>query len=195
MSEATVNKSTMERYAIRNGHEWATICVREFTSRVPTGDREPYFGGEILINSSFGSWANTWNACGCRFKEFLTDIEFDYTFRKFMGNKLWIFDGEGTVKGLKERVIEDRKIGELQKDHARSIWDAIEERQSDLEHSADSFVNAMWAIGDDLHMRRWFSEPWEMTRDRYDPQAQGFWRDIWPTFKAELQRELEEMTA
>lgn len=194
MTASTITKSTMERYAIRVGHEWATICVREFISSVPTSDRDPYFGGEILINSSFGSWANTWGACGRRFKKFLTEVEFDYTFGKFMGTRLRVFDGEGSVKQLRQRLLDARRHDEVSKEVARDCWDAIEDKEGELEDSGNSFVDGVFDIRRDLKPDL-FPEPWNLITQRYDHQAEGFWREIWPVFKAELQRELEEVPA
>jgi hypothetical protein len=53
----------------------------------------------------------------------------------------------------------------------------------------------MWNIGRELNLSDRFSEPWYMTRDRYDIQAEGFWRDIWPAFLGELQRESQPAEA
>lgn len=201
MAEASVTKSVMETYTVRNGFERATIAVRCWSRPVKRHDDKPddtYHCGEILINSSFGSWANTWTACGCPFKEFLTEVEFDYAFGKFMGASLRIYDGERTVRKLRSKIIDERRTHALDRDQARAVWDAIEENETELESSSRDYCECMWRIARDLGITErsrhplWgeFTEPFYCTEDCYDPQPVGFWREIWPHFIAELKREL-----
>ena len=84
-----------------------------------------YYCGEIVINSSFGTWSNTWTACGVPFKQFLTRAEFDYLFTKFMGIKLNCFDGNATMVQIKQDIMERRKSGSLDKDEAREAWGSV----------------------------------------------------------------------
>lgn len=184
-----------EVYAVRKDHEWATIMLRCWSrpANVGTPHEGTYYCGEILIHSTFGAWANTWTACGEPFKAFLIDAEFDYVFTKFMGTRLQVWDGEGSVKSLRGRLLDYRKWGDLTKDEARALWDEIEANEAELETSSHDFVECAYRIASDLDMRgvrRLLSEPWELTTTQHDHQAVGFWRELWPEFVATLRAEV-----
>jgi hypothetical protein len=186
-----------EVYIVRKNHEWATIMLRCWSrpANVGTEHKHTYYGGEILINSTFGCWANVWIACSDPFKQFLLDAEFDYVFTRFMGTRLEVWDGEGSVKSLRRLLLEHRRIGELDKDEARRLWDAIEANELDLAPSLDAFVECASSIADDIDSKsvyRLLSEPWELTTTQHDHQAVGFWREIWPEFTAALKAEMAE---
>ena len=184
-----------EVYAVRKDYEWATIMLRCWSrpANVGTPHERPYYCGEILIHSSYGSWGNTWTACGEPFKEFLLDAEFDYVFTKFMGTRLNVWDGEGSVESLRERLLEWRKTGELTKGEARALWDEIDINETELETSERDFVECAYRMAADIegrNVRHFLAEPWELTRDQHDSQAVGFWRELWPEFIATLQAEV-----
>lgn len=102
ISTAVVSKTMIESYRVTSGLEWASVNLREWSN-------EGGYGGEITINSSFGRWGSAWSACGLPFKQFLQKLDFDYFFGKLMGAALSKFDGDGTLKGMRERVIAARK--------------------------------------------------------------------------------------
>lgn len=189
----SVTKTTdAEHYIVRKNLEWASIVVRCWQAEEYGKTRHC---GEILIHSSYGSWANSWGYCGSQFKQFLIGLNFDYIFTKFMGHEFKVFDGELSVRRLRDRLIESRKEGGVTKDEARECWDEIEGRESELESSEREFVDAVYAIVhrvDSGRVQRIFCEPWELIRKTADQQAVGFWRDIWPEFAAALKAELAE---
>jgi hypothetical protein len=186
MTEASVTKSLMETYTIRNRGEYATIALRCSESK----GEDRYFTGEILINSSFGSWANYWGACGCPFKEFLQKISFDYAFTKFMGNDLEVFDEDRTIEEIKRKLIEVRREKRVGKEEVRDLWEEIESIDT---YSEEAFGNSCRDIASNFGprhpLRDYFNEPWDLKRTKPDVQATGFWRDIWPHFIAELKKE------
>lgn len=187
----SVTKKTMDRYDVRAKGEWATICVREWQR----DDENKYHGGEILIHSSFGSWGNSWSACSHRFKCFLTYCDFDYTFGKFMGHSLRVFDGEGSTKAMRTKVIEERKQGLMSKDDARWLWDQLDDVD---ECSIESWVRSIEEIASDTDSRdikALLSEPWYTAADKPDAGAVCFWRDLWPEFVAHLKQEIAEPAA
>lgn len=196
-------------YRVRTNYEYATIAIREWQGRGI--DDTPRELGEILIYSSFGSWAYQWGHLGRPFKRWLLTAEFDYVFTKFMGTKLRVFDGEGSVKEMRCRVIEKRRYGDIDKPTARALWDELEANESEAESSERDFVETMSAISqrfedgwsvdtDDIERlserqrnaaMQLLSEPWERIARKHDHQAVGFWRDIWPVFINYLRAELE----
>ena len=189
-----------ETYQVRNKGEWATICLRQWTRE--STDGHPRHCGEIMIHSSFGSWANSWGHCGTPFKSFLASLEFGYLFGKLMGTDLRKFDGEGSVKAIKQLILECRRgkrYCHVSKDEAREAWDAVENSSSEAESSLDAFVRVLRDVYDERigdGLREQFEEPWNHSVDKDNPQAVGFWDHIWPEFKALLEKEaLEEKAA
>ena len=189
-----------ETYQVRNKGEWATICLRQWT--LESHDGHPRYCGEVLIHSSFGNWANSWGHCGESFKSFLASLDFGYLFNKLMGTSIRQFDGEGSVEAIKRLILECRRgkrYCRVSKDEAREAWDALEDNESEAEHSLNGFVRVLRdisdeRIGDDLQAK--FAEPWNHSVDKDNPQAVGFWEYIWPEFKALLEKEaLEEKAA
>lgn len=202
---------SFKAYRVRggwDGHEWATICVRDWTmDGKPVGERTRYCG-EILIHSSFGSWGHQWAHLGQPFPEFLLDVEFDYFFTKLMGSDLQVFDGEGSVRHLRQQIVEHRKTADLTKGAARALWQEIDACQNECEDSNASFVEQMRDIADRFNdgysfdseieslseaerdaVVQLLQEPWELTTTKAHPQATGFWRDLWPVFVEQLRGE------
>jgi hypothetical protein len=195
-----VAKTMRECYEVRENHEWANITMSCWENP-PSKDskRGMYYCGEIVINSSFGAWANTWTACGVPFKQFLASAGFDYLFTKFIGNKLDCFDGDASFEQIKKDVIERRKSGSLDKDEARDAWNGLMDEQERMTSgSEESYGYAMWDVGSRLDkghpMRDYFNDPsgWPKAT-HYDRQAEGFWRELWPSFKNELKAEMLEV--
>ena len=187
----TVGKGTMETYSIHTKWECATIALRCWERETSSGI---YYCGEILINSSFGSWANTWTACGQPFKQFLQKAEFDYVFTKFMANRLHRFDYEASVASVRKMILRKRQEGYVDKDEAREAWDLLYEYEPGSGANERDFGDAMLSIGSDMSyenpLKENFADPcaWD-TRTKYDCQAVGFWGQIWPEFLAELKKE------
>ena len=191
----SVTKSTAERYAVHtSGGEYASIVLRDWSRPVNIDQvrTTTYYCGEIQIHSSFGSWANTWTACGVPFKQFLLGAEFEYLFIKFMGTKFRVFDGEASFKSLVEKVLRDRREGGIGKEEARDIYGDLDDAQEELEAGSDSFVNTLFRLMEDRRGRafKMFAEPWDLIVRKPDCQAVGFWREIWPEFTAALREEL-----
>jgi hypothetical protein len=195
---ASVTKSTgWESYAVRNNHEWATIHIRSFQSTgIDSNEREV---GEIMIHSSYGSWAYQWGHLGRPFKEWIAKTtDRSYIASKFLGDKAYVFDGQKTVVGLRESLIEHRRDGSITKASAREVWDWIDDNEGQLESSERDFVDTMYSGQTQIVMTKgleyFFSEPWERLQTVLDWQFQGFWREIMPAFQQALRDELQPVT-
>lgn len=203
----SVTKTTgAEVYSVKNAGEWATIVVRSWAE--PTQDGPLRHRGELLINSTFGSWSNYWSAPGVPFKQFLAGVEFDYLMSKLMGRELEEHDGDATFKYLKERMLEMRRKGRIDKDAAAWLWREMNERHESLEGSVESFVWACGSILDEAkeswsttHTRHamdefaeLLDESWNYTKTRINPSAKGFWRDIWGEFIKSIEDEIVSET-
>ena len=195
-----VTKTTRECYEVRDGQrggEWANITLACWDRPVGRGPgRDTYYCGEITIQSSFGTWGYIWTACASPFKQFLQKVEFDYVFTKFMGTKLGRFDGEASVRKAFKWITEGRRRGEMSKHEAREAWDALDDVRSVAECGEHDFGTAMMDVArslDDRHpLHDNFADPCGWPRcTKYDVQAQGFWRQLWPLFIEALKAEQE----
>ncbi len=194
-----VTKTNRECYEIRDGKgEWATIALADWERPSPEG--QPYYSGQILIHSSYGSWANSWSHCGSPFKEFLQKIEFLYTFRKFMGSDLGEFDPEKSLKGVRERLCEHRKHAWLKKDDARALWDGINDVEDQLGSSEHGWVAGLEYVRRDLYDQgrpeaaRFLDEPWEFITKSPKEGPRMFWDTLWSLFIQALKEETSGAT-
>lgn len=172
----------VERYTVRNGYDYATIVIVEWPPRQDS--HGPIYGGEILVNSSFGSYCNSWSHCGQPFKLFLAGLDFGYFMTKCLGLAADEYDGEGTLRAVKKRIIAERRYGNFDRFDARTAWDALDDYE--IEHSEYGLRDATgcYEIGEALG-----PEWYELIRKRPTAQSRGFWRDIWPHFVAAVRAE------
>ena len=168
-------------YALRSGGEYADITIREWPG-----------GGSIGIQSSFGSYANTWNAVGDEpFRKFLCGLDMSYFFSKCIGSDCLEFDCEATVKEIKREIIKFRKEDEIEHGVAREIWDSLPDLNASSgyemvdgmgEHAFDKMVVELYG-GDRSAI------PF-MTRTKCD--CRNFWEQIWPCACEVWRKELAE---
>lgn len=188
-------------YSVRANHEWATIAVNGWQGRGVDGRLREI--GEIMIHSSYGSWAYQWGHLGEPFKLWLANTkDRSYIAQKFMGSEAYEFDGEKTVRELRADLLQHRRQCDLTKADARSIWDFIDAHESELESSEHEFVERMqdctrWADWQDHEdepgpgARYFLLEPWERIAKSLDTQFMGFWDTIMPVFQQALRDELQ----
>lgn len=185
----SVTKNKIDCYRVRNGHEWATIAIQGWRSGEGDHVRE---GGEILVNSTFGQWATSWGHMGSPIRKFLLRINDDYLMQRFLGVEADVFDGEATLLAWKRELARARRARELTADQFQQIWD---DTSFDPAGNADVFWHRVLAAQpSDCHSSL-FDEPWTLTIKRTNPQAVGFFREIWPEFREQLQSELELVPA
>lgn len=204
-----------EAYSVRAGEqdmEWATIIIRGW--QAPGNDGRPREIGEILVHSSYGSWAYQWGHLGQPFKEWLATMnDKHYVAGKFLGTNAYVFDGEKTLQGLRESILEARRAGDLPKSDARTIWDYVEENSVEMESSEDRFVDKMYdcmreadwqdldrqskypATAPSRDARHFLEEPWERIQRGLNRQFATFWDLMIPPFQATLRQELEASKA
>lgn len=196
-----VTKTQRQCYEIRDGRpggEWANITIACWDNPPTPGYSRTfmYYCGEIVIHSSFGTWGNIWSACASPFKQFLAGAEFDYLFTKFMGHQLNQFDGEASAHEVCKWITDHRRDGSLSKEQAREAWDLFSDVRSQAEYGEHDFGTAMMDVArcldDDHPMHDHFADPSDWPRcTRYDHQAAGFWRTLWPLFIDALKAEQE----
>jgi hypothetical protein len=172
----TLTKSTVECYKIRHasGMYWADITI-------DAKDKT----GRIQIASDYGDWQYYWGACGCPFKQFLTELGIDYVAGKFGEGSH--FDEEKTIRHYKQYTIEQRKTDDLSAAEAREIWEDIKFLTNNGSDKLDEFCNTMY---NECHALMYFFNHQPDTIKIISPQFRMFWDNIWAFFVAALKREI-----
>lgn len=172
-TKLSITKNSVECYKIRHqsGSYWADITI---DSKGTTG--------RLQIASDYGSWQYYWGACGCPFKEFLTQLDIGYVAGKF-GESKW-FDAEKTAAFYRQTIVKNRREGDLTGAEARAMYDEvkfIEEINNECE-----FYHAMQA--DCPNIMKYFNYcPDSITT--ISPSFRMFWDNIWQYFINELKKE------
>lgn len=175
-----VTKTSADRYTVRHAGEYAAIFLNEWSE---PGENGPRYLGEIAINSSFGSWAHQWSACGKPFRAFLAQLDPGYLMDKLAGASAYVFDGQASMQLAFGKVLKARRLRELDRDEARDLWDALVGVQDDASSGSSLFVYLLSGIEDRHGI---LDEPWYMVTQKENPQLAGFLRYLWPEFVSAL---------
>lgn len=163
----------LRRYVLRKSPGWAVVVIGS----------DGYFSAV----SDYGNYAFWWSAHGHDdFRKFLLRAKrsSDY-FINCLSPKME-YDGEETVKRIKEEIISRRSDGSITRETARREWDDIE--YYEVEESLHAFYT--WAqetkIGD----------AWEMSASKYNADAEHFVKRVMGEWLHEvLIKELEDEAA
>lgn len=178
-----VSKYQAECYHVSNGCDGASIFLRYW----PRDDGGA--SGYISIVGSFGSFGHYFGNTGTDFKSFLCSCDKYYLTNKFFGLQAKVFDCDKTVETLKRFVISRRRNGGLDSEKARDMFDAI--KDADGNNSEEAFFMQL-----SENMPKFYE--WEIyshVERIMNPQAEGFFKDLWPGFVAELQSERAAVAA
>lgn len=178
-----VTKTVADRYTVCHAGEYAAIFINEWSEPGEKGLRHL---GEIAINSSFGSWAHQWGACGMPFRAFLSQVDRSYLVDKLAGASAYVFDGEASMRKAFLKVIEARRRREIGQEEARELWDALSDVEEEAASGSSIFIHLLCGIDDKNEI---LAEPWHMVTQKENPQMAGFLRELWPEFITTIQHE------
>ena len=172
----------MERYDVHTERgEWAaTIALREWVR--PNNRNDELHGGEILINSDYGTYAYSWGNMGSPLKEFLCRIGRDYIITKLTNGNDTEFDFDASIKAVKKEIRRMRKKHEITRAEAQ---EAMEDLPGDDE-GQDQFIRRLW----DHELFKDGDPPTEFVCERECPQITGFYKYVWIPFTDHLRTEL-----
>ena len=111
-----------------------------------------------------------------------------------MGHRLRCFDGEESVRETFRVILLNRLSRGITKKEAREAWDLLTARQNEAAEGEYQFGSVMreiaFGLGQHHDMHDRFADPmnWSFSK-RYDYQADGFWKKLWPLFVQELKAE------
>lgn len=185
----SVKRKEMTCYSVSQGSDWATICIQYYSVPDKMSYGEHRQGVELLVHSSYGSWAYHWSHCGCDGRQFLIDGSKDYIMGKLVRQEdRYVFDPKASERALRRHILEWRREGIIGKDTARQEYDAACDLDSFL--SAEEFVEALQSNT----ALRVIEEPWDFCRSRMCPTLDQFWDKLWVQFTAKLKEEMEDQT-
>lgn len=167
---STISKKTIQLYKIRGEHGyWADISI----------DESALSSGRIQIASDFGSWQNYWGACGSSFKEFLTQLNIEYTAEKFGADKH--FDLDATIahlnEYLKDMVCDDDVRKEIKSEIKELSRVSCKEEFIQVVSNSSGIMDMTCYQPDMVYT--------------ITPLFQKFWNTLWPVFINELKTELK----
>lgn len=147
---------TLHEISVRTDHGWAKLQWNEET-------------GQVSVLSDHGHWSYYWNSIGNQtLAKFLSGLDYDYMGKKLLGNSMYVFSLDDTVKKIKQRIIERRKNGAFTADHARHEWRRLQQLV-DGEFDFREWANTITDIYD----------PLECYCTEINPTWMRFWERLW----------------
>lgn len=175
-----VRKSITERYDVHVGMNWAVFCISE--------------DGAFQVLSSYGNYAYFWSHHGREsFKHFLIELqekgEYSYAINKLaQGDDRDVFMHGATVDAIKTNIIESRRGGDINKEHAREMYNYTKEVLEDV-HDLNMFIHSLYEFN-----------PFAVFYEDYDsipiskehsPALQRFMKEVFPVLVEELKKEIQ----
>lgn len=181
-AEASVKTSPATCYAVQNGWAWAQIFVRHGIAKANDRDRHWV---HVAVISDYGSFGYCWSHIGADWRRFLSDLDMHYAMQKFMGERFRVpLDGDEAQTKARALILRDRREGNLDKADARTLWDAA--LTAEPYDGCAAYLRSWDYLSDGLFYAR---EYWDCRWDKVNPQASGFWEQIWPHFVETLAEE------
>lgn len=199
-----VRKSTCDVYEVRKDGEYATMALRQWDDRETAGDTGRIrFGGEVLINSSFGSFCETWSYTSVSFKEFLTGVSYSSFMTKCLGLSARVYCPEKTVQLFTDMVNTILAQEDLTPAQAVKVLEVFNEELAvvDQADTPTGFVAAIDAAAESdefegiltkAQLEMVFGEARMLKGMKPNPQAVGFWEQLWPELVAQLKLEVAQ---
>ena len=170
--ETDVARVYKARARMRHGWGWATATIREWPR-----------GGQIDVQSDFGSYAYSWGAIGDRtLREFLCSLDFDYFMNK-AGGGYRVFDEEATVRAIKKEIFAYAQCGCIDRDTAHEWRDELD----DIGDTGSEHLFAERLMAHEWVYHLYDGYPSIVMRD--SPQARAFWDGPWQALCAHWRSE------
>lgn len=155
---------------------WANFTINDAT-------------GEFSVQSDWGCWSYRWHTDSLgknnTLTQFLLQCDADYIVRKFATSRVPDLqdetDPEETLKSIRARICEARRVHNIRKDEARKHW-----------YEAESFVNSGDCNLDnmDSDLYRFLDEPWDYIATKKSHRYMFLTRRLIPFFQAWLRHHL-----
>ena len=129
----------------------------------------------LTINSSFGTVSHYWSNMGCLAGQFLPKLERDYLLNKLWGLDYLQFDAKATKEALRELFRKLHADGEME---AEDLDQILTDINQDLSDDAGEIQFRMEL--EDTGVFSWIGHGEHPMCTKPNPQALGFWRELWP---------------
>lgn len=181
---SSVSRGAAEVYTVRakSGMDTAFIFLR-------CGKRSPdEHWGTISVSSGFGELGHTFSNTGPRsLKRFLTGLEFHYLTSKLFGEHARVFDLDKSIENMRKAISDAEQSGDIAPGDAAEAYEAL--RLSATAGISDAAGMSMLLTAEasqaftDLEL-------WHDFATKPNPQAIGFWEEIWLPFVKHLHAEV-----
>ncbi|WP_426730191.1 hypothetical protein [Myxococcus faecalis] len=147
--------------------------------------------GFFATVSDWGNYAFRWTSPGMPFREFVARLASspDYVSGK-LESRDW-YDGEGTLKRIREHILTSRREGSWTKEEAANEWRVLAES---LDTRDGSVPRGAWDI-DLEQFSRWYhatsiGDASGFARYDYPPDVRSFAREVMPALAVAIRAEL-----
>lgn len=186
----SVDKFQMEAYQVCLNGEAATFALKVSTRELPG---QTFYGGMLMVYSSFGNFCNNWSSTGIPFKMFLQNISREYFMEKCLGHDANVYCDVKTFRNVLRQLVVLHKDGTLSREDACTLLAALKEVRGDFA-TPESFARTMDDLASEYEIdmpnsRYLFEDYGSYAAEKPDPLTVHFWDELWPMFIAELKAE------
>lgn len=193
----SVTKSVCEIYEVVIGEAHASIVVRTWDNVI---NGRTAFGGELLINSSFGTFCNIWSNSSVPFKQYLAQLDQETFLLKTLGLQARVYCPGVTWDKFAKKIESYQASKTLTECQVSLIMLAFSSEFESTNQSYQAYIETIEKMAADPAIIS------ELSSDVVDlvfstlPMIQGykpnpsgvsFWTQLWPEFSAAVHRELE----
>lgn len=193
----SVNKTVCEIYEVVIGEANASIVIRTWDNVI---NGRTVFGGELLINSSYGTFCNVWSNTPVPFKQYLMQLSQDTFLFKTLGIQARVYCPSVTWEKFARKIdsfLVDETLTQAQVSLIMLTFSA-EFEATNQSHGA--YVETVERISVNTDILS------EISSDIVDqvfgtlpliqglkpnPSGVAFWTQLWPAFTATVRHELE----
>lgn len=180
MAEQTITHIVVKNEQSREHGTFFVVEGREYRDNADTR-----YWAQLTCNTAFGVVGTFFGSMGAPAAQFLRRCRKGYILGRLWGLETEIYDSAEARDGLHRLVCRDRRSGDLSRDEARELWDEVDTAEFDTEYHFQALVYG------NRHLYQHFSEGGGSDYKVPNPQAEGFWQDLWPGFLAELTQRAE----
>lgn len=149
--------------------------------------------GSFSTISDHGNWGYWWGSPGCEFRQFLIGCEPGYYITTKLADGARQFDGQRSVKLIREHIVQRRRSGSLSRDEAAYEWSLVHPKPP---HSRPWEHKCFSHMDNEIEAKEWYDATHLADASEllcYGPpiQLQMFIKHLWPGFIEQLKAELE----
>lgn len=167
-------------YEVRNNGEYGTFVLMF---------QEKYL--EVICNTSFGTYAHTWNSPGSNPFEFLVNMSYGTFIYKMTQGKQYVLDSEAQEELMNQRIDSLAPLKKWNEDDIGYYKELVEEAVYGGTVREEEFKSQI--IHSELFEELYENEYEDIeTKKKVDEQLQGLWNELWIPLIQKLKEENPE---